>query len=63
MNITTPKNILNVEINLKKEIIDYFSQFERKDKIAFKVAYEHLGTSFHILRSNGFKEWKKKQKK
>ena len=25
---------------------------------AYKIAYEHLKSSFNIVKSNGFKEWK-----
>jgi hypothetical protein len=27
------------------------------DRKAYEIAYNHLGTSFNITRSNGFKQW------
>ncbi len=30
-------------------------------KYAYQIAYSHLGTSFNIVRSNGFKEWQKEK--
>ena len=42
----------------KEEIIQYIGQLDDVQKKAFLIAKSHLGTSFHVLRSNGFKEWK-----
>jgi len=46
-------------LELEKEINEYLNQLDLKEKIAYKIAMEHLGTSFNIVRSNGFSEWKK----
>jgi hypothetical protein len=37
----------------------YLKKFNTKEKKAFLIAKQHLGTSFHILRSTGYNEWKK----
>jgi hypothetical protein len=42
------------------QVEKYLSQFEEKEKKALHIAKEHLGTSFSLVRSNGFNEWKKK---
>jgi len=52
----------NKNIELEKEINEYLNQLDLKEKIAYKIAMEHLGTSFNIVRSNGFSEWKKNKK-
>jgi hypothetical protein len=36
-------------------------QLTEVEKIAYEIAKEHLGSSFNIKRSNGFKEWLKKK--
>ena len=41
---------------LVRGYIDSFDETQRK---AYLLAREHLGTSFHITRSNGFKSWAK----
>jgi hypothetical protein len=41
------------------EIFNYLNELDDNNKIAYEIAYDHLGSSFNILRSNGFKEWKK----
>ena len=42
-------------------IEEYISQLTEVEKIAYEIAKEHLGSSFNIYRSNGFKEWLKKK--
>jgi len=36
------------------------NSIERK---AYSIGKEHLGTSFNVVKSNGFNEWKKKNNK
>jgi hypothetical protein len=38
----------------------YLSNLNEHQKIAYSIALQHLGSSFNIYRSNGFKEWKQK---
>ena len=40
--------------------LQHLNPMERK---TYQIAMEHLGTSFHIEKSNGFVEWRKKQEK
>lgn len=47
---------------IQKQVDNYLNSLDDKDKIAYKIAMDHLGTSFNILRSNGFTEWKKSNK-
>lgn len=41
---------------------EYINQMTDHEKKTFKIAQEHLGTSFNIKRSIGFINWKEKQK-
>jgi hypothetical protein len=43
----------------QKSIAMYLKKFGPREKKAFVIAKQHLGTSFHILRSTGYNEWKK----
>jgi|UniRef100_A0A6C0CUT7 hypothetical protein len=43
----------------QKSIVCYLKKFGPREKKAFIIAKQHLGTSFHILRSTGYNEWKK----
>ena len=53
-------NILSKE-EIKKQIDNYLKSLDEKDKIAYNIAIDHLGTSFNIIKSNGFTEWQKKK--
>jgi len=39
----------------------YLESLNPKEKMAYEIAKNHLGSSFHLMKSNGFLEWKKKQ--
>jgi hypothetical protein len=43
------------------QILNYIKSMDERDKKAYKIAFNHLGTSFNISKSNGYKEWKKAQ--
>jgi len=47
----------------EKEILNYISQLDENSKKAYLIAKDHLGSSFNILKSNGYKEWKNKNNK
>jgi hypothetical protein len=42
------------------EIYNYLKNMGDVEKKAYLIAKEHLGSSFNICKSNGYKEWKKK---
>lgn len=43
--------------DLKKK---YIQSMDEKEQIAFKIAKEHLGSSFNLEKSIGFQKWLKK---
>jgi hypothetical protein len=49
----------------QKEIYHYLMDLmnNEQQKKAYVIAFEHLGSSFNIYKSNGFKEWKANQLK
>ena len=47
----------------QQEIMDYFREMNALSQKCCFIAFEHLGSSFNILRSNGFKEWKAKKQR
>jgi len=63
LNIPIPSIVHSYNNEKQKEIYDYLSQLVKDDqqKKAYKIAFDHLGSSFNIYHSNGFKEWKSKQ--
>ena len=58
-----PVSVYNLADEKQCEILDYIKSMDERDKKAYKIAFNHLGTSFNICKSNGYKEWKKSQNK
>ena len=49
--------ILHSDEETKKKVFQYLSQLTEVEKKTYIIAYSHLGTSFDILRSNGYSRW------
>jgi hypothetical protein len=60
LNIKIPALIKTYSIEKQREIFNYLSEMDELNRKAYEIAFDHLGSSFNILRSNGFKEWKHK---
>jgi hypothetical protein len=58
LNLKLPPIIKDYSIELQREIFEYLSELDDINRTAYNIAYDHLGTSFNIARSNGFKLWK-----
>jgi hypothetical protein len=63
IGLPIPENIYYLSSDKQKEVYNYLSQMDEIHKKAYLIAKSHLDTSFNILRSNGFKEWKIEQSK
>ena len=62
LDLPFPEIIKSYSILNQQEIFEYLQQIEGNDKKAYLIAFDHLGSSFNIYKSNGFKEWKQKNK-
>ena len=51
--------VRNYNEDIQQTILSYLKTFGVVEKKAFVIAKKHLGTSFHILKSTGYQEWKK----
>lgn len=58
LNIPVPELIKQYPIEKQEEVLVYLNELNECDKKAYEIAFNHLGSSFNIYRSNGFKEWK-----
>jgi protein-tyrosine-phosphatase len=63
LNIKLPELVKTQTIEEQIEIFDYLSSMDDHHKKAYEIALNHLGSSFNIYRSNGFKEWKQSKTK
>jgi hypothetical protein len=62
LNIKISNNVKAYPYDKQKEIFEYLSEMDEMNKKAYQIAFDHLGSSFDVLRSNGYKEWKNSKK-
>jgi hypothetical protein len=56
-NLSLPPYFETYSIELKASIILYLEQLDTIEQKAYTIAMEHLGTSFNLVKSNGFNNW------
>ncbi len=61
IDIPVPNIVFDLSEEKQKDIYEYLNQLDELQKKTYKIAFNHLGTSFNIYRSNGYKEWKNKE--
>jgi hypothetical protein len=57
-----PNNFENYDTEIQSSIIEYITQLSDLEKKAYKIAYNHLGSSFNVVKSNGYNDWLKTRK-
>jgi hypothetical protein len=62
LELPVPDLIYSYDEEKQSEIFDYLNSLDEMQKKAYLIAKSHLGTSFNIYKSNGFKEWKNNKK-
>jgi len=63
IGIDIPDIVFSYGLDVKENVLQYLKNLGEKERIAYKIAYSHLGTSFNIIRSTGYVEWIKDQTK
>lgn len=58
-----PNNFHDLDYLIQFNITDYLDQLNPIEVRAYGIAKSHLGTSFNIIRSNGYNDWLKKNNK
>ena len=48
---------------VKQNIYEYLTEMTTFERKAYLIAFNHLDSSFHITKSNGYKEWLEKKSK
>ena len=57
LDLPVPDTIYNLSLEQQQNIYNYLKQLDETNKKAYIIAYNHLGTSFNIFKSNGYNEW------
>ena len=58
LKLPIPDIVYTKSPEVQKSVYDYLSEMNNIQKMAYLIAYDHLGSSFNILKSNGYSEWK-----
>lgn len=61
LNLPVSPKIAMLSEEDQELIFNYLKNLTDTEKICYKIAYQHLGSSFDILRSNGYSDWLKKE--
>lgn len=59
LGIQMPINFEKVSLENQSLIVEYLKQLDFIERKAYLIAKDHLGSSFNLVKSNGFLEWKK----
>ena len=54
------KKVSEKKVTMEDLKNNYIDSMDEKEKIAYKIAKEHLGSSFNLEKSIGFQKWLKK---
>lgn len=57
LNMKISNLLKTYPIEQQQLIFEYLSEMDEIHRKAYDIAYSHLGSTFNIARSNGFKEW------
>ena len=57
-----PPNYNDQPQDIQELILKYLNHLDKFEQKAYTIALEHLGTSFNLLKSNGYIDWLKTQK-
>lgn len=60
LGLKLPDNFENYDINVQETIVNYLSQLDTIERQAYTIGKSHLGSSFNVVKSNGYTDWKKK---
>jgi len=55
--VSVSPDITKYPLDLQRNAFDYLRQLDDINQIAYTVAFTQLGSSFNVVRSNGFKQW------
>lgn len=61
-NIELPSNFYNYPQETQTLIIEYLNNLNNIEFTAYIIAKQHLGSSFNIIKSNGYCDWLKNKK-
>lgn len=62
IGLELPNNFENYDEKTKELIVNYLKHLDNIERKAYTIGKTHLGSSFNVVKSNGFIDWKKNLK-
>jgi competence protein ComGC len=62
VEIEFPSQFINYDIKTQENVKKYLNQLKPIQIKAYMIAKQHLGSSFDVLKSNGYIHWVKNNK-
>ncbi len=59
LNLPIPSTVKTYSKEKQQDIFNYLQEMDDHNRKAYIIAQNHLGTSFNIHKSNGYKDWLK----
>lgn len=59
IGIELPDNFEKYDQNTQHLIVNYLKHLDNIERKAYMIGKSHLGSSFNVVKSNGFIDWKK----
>ena len=62
LGLELPNQFKNYDETTQSLVINYLKHLDPIERKAYTIGKEHLGSSFNVIKSNGFIDWKKNNK-
>ena len=62
LGLELPDNFENYDETTQQLIVNYLKHLDKIERQAYTIGKKHLGSSFNVVKSNGFIDWKKNNK-
>jgi len=62
LGLELPQQFKNYDETTQTLVINYLKHLDSIERKAYTIGKAHLGSSFNIIKSNGFIDWKKNNK-
>ena len=59
LGLELPNSFEKYDEIIKESLIKYLQHLNTIEKQAYTIGKQHLGSSFNVLKSNGYVNWKK----
>ena len=61
LNLRIPDSVKTYSVSTQRDVFAYLQEMNDIQRKAYSIAFDHLESSFDIVRSNGFQDWIKKR--